>query len=102
MRFTALELLIILVIVVLLFGVGRLPEVGSAVGKGIREFRSATQNDDEQEGTNVAASSSAGNAVVGGGAASLNMVFCGECGGRNIREAKFCTHCGESMRRPDT
>lgn len=33
------ELLIILVIVAMLFGVGRLPEVFGAVGKGIREFR---------------------------------------------------------------
>lgn len=34
------ELLIILVIAVMIFGVGRLPEVGGAVGKTIREFRS--------------------------------------------------------------
>lgn len=33
------ELVIILVIVAMLFGVGRLPEVFGAVGKGIREFR---------------------------------------------------------------
>ena len=33
------ELLIILVIVAMLFGVGRLPEIFGAVGKGIREFR---------------------------------------------------------------
>ena len=35
------ELIIILVIVLLIFGAGRLPEVGSALGKGIREFRKA-------------------------------------------------------------
>ena len=35
------ELLIILVIVVLIFGVGRLPEVGEALGKAIRDFREA-------------------------------------------------------------
>ena len=35
------ELIIILVIVLLIFGVGRLPEVGSAMGKGLREFRRA-------------------------------------------------------------
>ena len=34
-----MELVIILVIVAMLFGVGRLPEVFGAVGKGIREFR---------------------------------------------------------------
>lgn len=34
-----MELVIILVIVAMLFGVGRLPEVFGAVGRGIREFR---------------------------------------------------------------
>ena len=33
------ELVIILVIVMVVFGVGRLPEVGSALGRSIREFR---------------------------------------------------------------
>ncbi|MCX6043889.1 MAG: twin-arginine translocase TatA/TatE family subunit [Chloroflexi bacterium] len=33
------ELLIILVIVAMLFGVGKLPEVFGSIGKGIREFR---------------------------------------------------------------
>jgi sec-independent protein translocase protein TatA len=33
------ELVIILVIVMIIFGVGRLPEVGGALGKAIREFR---------------------------------------------------------------
>ncbi len=33
------ELALVLVIVTMLFGVGKLPEVFGAVGKGIREFR---------------------------------------------------------------
>ncbi len=33
------ELIIILVIVLIVFGVGRLPEIGGALGKSIREFR---------------------------------------------------------------
>ncbi len=36
------ELIIILVIILIIFGVGRLPEVGRALGKGIREFREAS------------------------------------------------------------
>jgi sec-independent protein translocase protein TatA len=38
-KFGPVELLLILVIVVMLFGVGKLPEVFGSVGKGIREFR---------------------------------------------------------------
>ena len=33
------ELVIILVIVMIIFGVGRLPEIGGAMGRAIREFR---------------------------------------------------------------
>lgn len=33
------ELLILLLIVVFVFGVGKLPDVGKALGKGIKEFR---------------------------------------------------------------
>lgn len=43
------ELIIILVIVVLLFGVGRLSRIGGELGKGIREFRQGLQGDDDSE-----------------------------------------------------
>ena len=36
-----MELVIILVIVVLIFGAGKLPELGSALGRGMKEFKSA-------------------------------------------------------------
>lgn len=37
------ELIIILVIVIIIFGAGKLPEIGGALGKGIKEFRTATK-----------------------------------------------------------
>lgn len=40
------ELILILVVVLIFFGVGRLPEAGSAMGKAIREFRKATTEDE--------------------------------------------------------
>jgi sec-independent protein translocase protein TatA len=43
------ELIIILVIIILIFGVGKLPEVGQALGKGIREFRGAADSNDDDE-----------------------------------------------------
>ncbi len=39
-----LELVIILVIALLILGPGKLPEVGSALGKSIREFRKASSD----------------------------------------------------------
>ncbi|MFZ5952470.1 MAG: twin-arginine translocase TatA/TatE family subunit [Candidatus Rifleibacteriota bacterium] len=35
------ELIVILVIILILFGPGKLPEIGKALGKGIREFKDA-------------------------------------------------------------
>lgn len=41
------ELLIILVIVVIIFGVGKLPEIGSALGKGIKNFKKSVSNEND-------------------------------------------------------
>jgi len=43
------EWLLVLVIILIVFGVGRLPEVGGALGKAIREFRTATKAPPEEE-----------------------------------------------------
>ncbi len=42
------ELLLILTGVIIIFGVGKLPEVGNALGKGIREFREGQSGEDEK------------------------------------------------------
>lgn len=41
------ELMIILVIIILLFGVGRIGKIAGELGKGIREFRQGLKSDDE-------------------------------------------------------
>ena len=43
-----MELIIILLIVLFIFGAGRLPELGGAIGRGIRDFRKALNEDDEE------------------------------------------------------
>jgi sec-independent protein translocase protein TatA len=42
MPFHPLWLVVILVVVLIIFGPGRLPELGGAIGKAMREFRKAT------------------------------------------------------------
>lgn len=41
------ELIIILIIVVILFGASRLPEIGKGIGQAIRNFKKATSEPDE-------------------------------------------------------
>ena len=48
MRFGALELGVILVIILILFGVGKLPQVMKTMGKGLREFKDGTKGDDKR------------------------------------------------------
>jgi len=56
------ELIIILVIVLLIFGAGKLATVGGALGKGVKDFRKAmkegAESDEEEEGVSKAESTS--------------------------------------------
>jgi sec-independent protein translocase protein TatA len=40
------ELLVILVIIVIIFGAGKLPEIGAGIGKGIKNFKEATKKEE--------------------------------------------------------
>ena len=42
------ELIIILVIILIIFGAGKLPEIGAGMGKAIRNFKSATNKDEKK------------------------------------------------------
>ena len=44
-----MELIIILVIVVVIFGVGKLPQMGSALGKTMKALKSGQADDEEEE-----------------------------------------------------
>ena len=50
-RIGPVELIIILVIVMIIFGVGRLTDIGGALGKSIREFRKASSDDVTEDDT---------------------------------------------------
>ncbi len=43
------ELIVILVIIVIIFGAGKLPEIGSGIGKGIKNFKEATKKEEAPE-----------------------------------------------------
>ena len=55
MRVSPWELLVVLIVVLMVFGPKRLPELGKAIGRTIREFRNATsEKDDEDKPANPA------------------------------------------------
>lgn len=43
------ELIIILVIILIIFGAGKLPEIGSGIGKGIKNFKKATTGELDED-----------------------------------------------------
>ena len=48
-RFGPMELIIVLVVVLIIFGVGRLPEIGGAMGKAIKELRSSQDKSADEQ-----------------------------------------------------
>ena len=43
------ELVVILLIVLIIFGAGKLPQIGDSLGKGIRNFKNAVKGDEEAQ-----------------------------------------------------
>jgi len=65
------ELMLVLGIVIVIFGAGRISELGGALGKSIREFRKSTAEPDPAAPTTCAAC---------GTALTPGQAFCGACG----------------------
>jgi sec-independent protein translocase protein TatA len=80
------ELVFVLVIVLIVFGAGKLPTVFGQLGKGVRTFREEAQNDDPKPATSAVAS---GTVTAG--------KFCTKCGKSNTEGAKFCASCGTPL-----
>jgi sec-independent protein translocase protein TatA len=47
-RFSFPELLLILLIVVLLFGAKKIPEIAKGLGQGLKEFKNATKDEEQK------------------------------------------------------
>jgi sec-independent protein translocase protein TatA len=48
-RMGPVELILVLLIVLMVFGVGKLTNVGSAMGKAVREFRQSQSDSDDEK-----------------------------------------------------
>jgi sec-independent protein translocase protein TatA len=95
------ELLLILAVVVIIFGVGRLPEVGGAIGKSIREFRRATKEPEERpQLSEPEARSDVEPPISKAPPAAKSARYCPQCGASAVEGAKFCSECGASLKVP--
>ncbi len=48
-RFGPWEVALVLVVILIVFGVGKLPQAGAAIGKGLRAFRKGQLGEEEEE-----------------------------------------------------
>ena len=84
------ELLLILAVVLIVFGAGRLPDVLGQLGRGVRSFRDESNND--KTTTQVPAATATGTPPAAG-----TTVYCRNCGRPNGTDAKFCSNCGQPL-----
>ena len=98
-----MELIIVVVIALLVFGPGKLGDLGGALGRGMREFRKNVDGDEAESPTDTSSAAPAvattdANAVSSADDRSAaDFVVCGACGARNPGAAKFCATCGSAM-----
>ena len=94
------ELLLILAIVVLIFGVGKMSDIGGAMGKSIREFRRAAKEPDELPSETTVESATVESATVESStvdAPQATSIACTKCSAQVAPGTKFCAECGTSI-----
>jgi sec-independent protein translocase protein TatA len=77
------ELIVILVIVIIIFGANRLPQLGAGIGSAIKNFKNATVDPSDPTDTREAASPA--------------PVTCGTCATVNPADSRFCRKCGHAL-----
>ena len=98
------HLIVILVIVLLIFGPGKLPELGRAMGDGLRELKKATGGEEaaKDAGTAAATTTAAPPAPTATTPATVTPIsaanrVCPSCRGAVPAGDKFCGNCGSLM-----
>ncbi len=75
------HLILLLVIVLIVFGAGRLPDTFRDLGRGVRNFRAEAEGKSAPEAP----------------AAAAATVTCPACGKTSPAGAKFCSSCGKAL-----
>jgi sec-independent protein translocase protein TatA len=94
--FQPIHLILILAIIMIVFGAGKLPEMGGALGRGIKEFRTEVK---EATSDSPPSTPTSGGMITASTAtaATTGAKFCTGCGDRLPANAKFCPNCGTTV-----
>jgi sec-independent protein translocase protein TatA len=91
--FSPMHLILILAIALIIFGPGKLPDLGEALGRSIREFQKAVS---EATGDKAAVAASAPTAAI----AERATLCCAACGAESSQQNSFCGSCGHVLAQP--
>jgi sec-independent protein translocase protein TatA len=96
------HLIVILVIVLLIFGPGKLPELGKAMGDGLRELKKATGGEDKDSGTATASTTATAapppaSVTPISAAPTMAARTCPSCRASVPVGDKFCGNCGATI-----
>ena len=94
MKLGGLEIALIVVAIVLIFGVGKLGQLGGALGRSIREFRKEKDKGEEQPHLAEARSEKP---VAQIETKTGKDRFCPNCGEKMSGGARFCMACGAKL-----
>jgi sec-independent protein translocase protein TatA len=94
------EIVLIVAVVVLLFGVGKLGEIGGALGKSIREFRRERDRKDDDVPQSTIVDPKGEKAVAQSEAKPGKNNVCPSCGEKMPQNARFCMGCGAKIEVP--
>jgi sec-independent protein translocase protein TatA len=95
------HLIVIAIVALIIFGPSRLPEIGRAVGKTLKEFQSATREATQGFTTEITKSETPAPAAPVAPVASVapaeTKATCKNCGKPIPVGAKFCAECGAAQ-----
>ena len=93
------HLVLVLVIILMLFGPGKLPSVGRGIGDAFRELQKATSDEPRPETTDPAKTATTAQATTAAPTAST-VTTCKSCGATVGPQQKFCASCGAAVPEP--
>jgi sec-independent protein translocase protein TatA len=89
------HLILVLALVLIIFGPGKLPQLGKSLGDGIREFRRGAESDPTKDTAPDAATAPTDHPPSGSVTPAAGT--CRQCGSTVAADARFCGVCGAAQ-----
>jgi sec-independent protein translocase protein TatA len=93
-RIEPLDIVIVLLVALLIFGPSRLPDIGRGLGKAISEFRRGSKEMIEGFSEGISGQEQPAPPPQ---PEPANGNFCTQCGAANPLDARFCSQCGAQL-----